>query len=133
MTHQLVRHTWLNFSQRSHRYTKVDSVVIPPSVKQKNKGKLNITLMLYEEFVTHFLHCYKSLIEVSGVPREDARFISPAGASTTIMASGPLFVWQDFASKRNHPKAQWEIRKCASIVEKIIEYVSKSQQGGASC
>ncbi len=38
MTHQLVRHTALNYSQRSQRYVKEDEnlLIIPPSVKETN-------------------------------------------------------------------------------------------------
>ncbi len=38
MTHQLVRHTTLNFSQRSQRYVKEDEnrIIIPPSVKESD-------------------------------------------------------------------------------------------------
>ncbi len=39
MTHQLVRHTTLNFSQRSQRYVKEDEnqFIVPPSVKENNQ------------------------------------------------------------------------------------------------
>ena len=38
MTHQLVRHTALNYSQRSQRYVKEDEnvLIIPPSIKEAN-------------------------------------------------------------------------------------------------
>jgi len=41
MTHQLVRHTTLNFSQRSQRYVKEDEnqFIIPPSIKEKTEKK----------------------------------------------------------------------------------------------
>ncbi len=35
MTHQFVRHTWLNFSQRSHRYTPVDGYAFPETITRK--------------------------------------------------------------------------------------------------
>jgi len=116
-SHQLVRHTWLNFSQRSHRYTKVDDVVIPPSV-----GRSARTSRVARDACDRVLSVYRVLVEAH-VPKEDARFVTPAGVATTIMASGPRFVWEDFVAKRKHPKAQWEIREFAQVVEEVLKEV----------
>jgi len=111
-SHQLVRHTWLNFSQRSHRYTKVDRVVKPCLAEDLHYS--------FDEAVWLSIRTYHTLVEL-GTPKEDARFIAPTGTATTIMASGPLFVWQDFVEKRNHQRAQWEIRRFAQIVDLCIK------------
>jgi len=115
MTHQLVRHTWLNFSQRSHRYTKVDygDVVVPPSIKD------TVFEISYQSIVSKCFDVYEDFIQ-RGIPKEDARYIIPSGRMYTIMASGPRFVWEDFINKRNHYRAQWEIRWLAERMNKIL-------------
>lgn len=117
-SHQLVRHTWLNFSQRSHRYTKVDDIVIPYKINSKKKCRGLVTKTIDNNFVV-----YNTLIN-NGIKREDARFIMPAGSSTTIMASGPRFVWEDFVNKRLNDKSQWEIRKFAQYVSYVLNMVN---------
>ena len=125
-SHQFVRHTWINFSQRSHRYTKVDAVVVPKSVKQVEPA-----MALYHQGVQISLERYLGLIKRYGIPKEDARFITPAGATTTIMASGPRFIWEDFVLKRNHPKAQWEIRRFSEIVDRVLEITLVPRDAGS--
>jgi len=108
-SHQFVRHTWLNFNQRSHRYTEVDGYYLPQSVQW------SITF----ELLDHVDGVYNQLIS-DGVHREDARYITPQASRTTVLASGPLLAWQDFLEKRKHPKAQSEIREFAQVVDELI-------------
>ena len=111
-SHQFVRHTWLNFNQRSHRYTKVDSYVVPQDLKEEH-------LKLYEKFFDLALTHYERLIE-EGVKKESARFIVPQGATTTVMASGMEFVWEDFIEKRAIPQAQEEVRSLGILLKQIL-------------
>jgi thymidylate synthase (FAD) len=53
--------------------------------------------------------------------REWARFIIPQGVVTTVAASGPRFVWEDFIEKRYISKAQGEIRELAEVVKGVIK------------
>ncbi|MBK3332832.1 FAD-dependent thymidylate synthase [Persephonella atlantica] len=61
MTHQLVRHTALNYSQRSQRYVREDQnvLIIPPSVKEKNVNLPDSIIEYYIKLIQH----YKSTIE----------------------------------------------------------------------
>ena len=111
-SHQFVRHTWLNFNQRSHRYTRVDQFVCPPSFDEESQR-------IYETQIKSGLTAYEKICE-QGVKKEDARFVTPQGAATTILATGPYFVWEDFVLKRKHLKAQWEIRALAQALELVL-------------
>ncbi|OAG27969.1 FAD-dependent thymidylate synthase [Thermodesulfatator autotrophicus] len=111
-SHQFVRHTWLNFNQRSHRYTQVDQFVFPPSFDDKARA-------IYTRQIEEGLSAYQEIVK-QGIKKEDARFVTPQGSSTTILATGPYFVWEDFISKRNHPKAQWEIRRLAEGLASVL-------------
>jgi len=109
-SHQFVRHTWLNFNQRSHRYTRVDDVFLPAELTNSNEVK---------GLIAKVFTVYNHLIE-KGVRREDARYLIPCGARTTILASGPLLSWQDFLSKRLGKDVQRETREFALAVEQLI-------------
>jgi thymidylate synthase (FAD) len=118
MTHQLVRHTTLNFSQRSQRYVKEDEnyTVIPPSILE-NEDALKL-VKLYDNLATRI---YNTLVYGYKIKREDARFFLPIGRRTTIVVSGTLNWINDFIEKRNTPHAQWEIRKVADIMKKLLQ------------
>ncbi|MEO0296062.1 MAG: FAD-dependent thymidylate synthase, partial [candidate division WOR-3 bacterium] len=110
-SHQFVRHTWLNFNQRSHRYTRTDSFVIPSAFSEEHKK-------LYIEVIQDGMEIYKRLEKE--VKKEDARFVLPQGASTTVLATGPELVWKDFVEKRAIPQAQEEIRNLANFLNKVL-------------
>ncbi|MFN3505016.1 MAG: FAD-dependent thymidylate synthase [Caldimicrobium sp.] len=110
-SHQFVRHTWLNFNQRSHRYTRVDRFVIPKVFKEKD-------IKVYQEIIERSMKIYEELS--LNMKRESARFVVPQGVATTVFATGPLFVWQDFIEKRFIPQAQDEIRELAKILKEVL-------------
>jgi len=111
-SHQFVRHTWLNFNQRSHRYTKVDSFIIPDCFAEEDK-------VIYNSFCNMALMVYS--IWSKKIQKEWARFVIPQGVVTTVMASGPRLVWEDFVEKRSISRAQGEIRELADVVNGVIE------------
>ncbi|MDQ7056853.1 MAG: FAD-dependent thymidylate synthase [Persephonella sp.] len=61
MTHQLVRHTALNYSQRSQRYVREDQnlLIIPPSIKEKDINLPDSITGHYIELIQY----YKSMVE----------------------------------------------------------------------
>lgn len=117
-THQLIRHSALNFSQRSQRYVKEDDnyTVIPPSISEDNqaKGLLKMIDKLAQD-------TYNILVNSFKIKREDARFILPAGRKTTIVVSGTLNWIKDFIDKRDNIHAQWEIRNIAIIMKQLLD------------
>lgn len=110
-SHQFVRHTWLNFNQRSHRYTKAEKFVVPSDFLEDN-------LKIYEKIVLEALKIYKELC--TDLRKESARFVIPQGVTTTLLATGPLLVWEDFISKRAIPQAQEEIRNLALLLKENL-------------
>ncbi|GAB6078572.1 FAD-dependent thymidylate synthase [Hydrogenobaculum acidophilum] len=125
MTHQLVRHTFLNFSQRSQRYVlqfpkkkdlpRPDMMITPPSISS-NKEALEIFL----KAVKTSEDAYIDLVNM-GIPAEDARFILPHGQKTNIVLSAPIPHLQDFISKRIEKGAQWEIRDVAIKMDELLK------------
>jgi thymidylate synthase (FAD) len=117
-THQLVRHSALNFSQRSQRYVKEDDnyVVLPDSIFNDDEAEEKAII---HEKLSKFL--YKDLVYNYKVKREDARYLLPAGMRTTIMVSGTLNWIYDFIEKRIDPHAQWEIRHIANTMKDLLD------------
>lgn len=125
LTHQLVRHTFLNFSQRSQRYVlqfpkkptykRPDMMIIPPCIKNNEKA-LNIFLKAVKQSEDSYIE----LINL-GIPAEDARFILPHGQKTNILVSAPIPHILDFINKRIEKGAQWEIRDIAHKMQKLLK------------
>jgi len=125
LTHQLVRHTSLNFSQRSQRYVlqfprkknapREDMMVIPPSIQTNPQ-----TLEIFLKAVKQSEDAYIDLLNL-GIPSEDARFVLPHGQKTNILVSGTIPHLLDFISKRKIDLAQWEIRDIAMKMEHLLK------------
>lgn len=112
-SHQFVRHTWLNFNQRSHRYTSVDKFILPESFKEYH-------IKIYKELIEKSMSFYKEFLK--DLKKESARFITPQGVATSLLATGPELVWHDFITKRAIPQAQEEIRKLALILKDYFKF-----------
>jgi thymidylate synthase (FAD) len=118
-THQLVRHRHMSFSQKSQRYVTEKGqfeYIIPPTVQ---KSEL---LGEYEEFMVKISDFYAKMIE-QGIPAEDARFVMPNAATSSLIASLNLREMIHLANLRLCVNAQHEIRTlvkkiCAIVVEK---------------
>jgi len=117
-THQLVRHSALNFSQRSQRYVKENDnfTIIPSSISSCDEAK-----KLFKMVDELSQGVYNVLVDTYKVKREDARFILPSGRNTTIVVSGTLNWIYDFLEKRTDMHAQWEIRYIANIMKDLLD------------
>lgn len=119
-THQLVRHRLCSFSQQSQRY--VDErgfdAVVPPSIETNPDAE--------RIFQAHLADCerrYRELREL-GIPKEDARFVLPNAARSEIVVSANLRQWRLVLALRGHPTAQWEIRRFAvEVYRLLVEHV----------
>lgn len=122
MTHQLVRHTKLNFSQRSQRYVKEDEnyLIIPPSIAENPQS-----LELAKSLDKIAQAVYDTLVYQFKIKREDARFVLPSGRRTSIVVSGTLTDFYDFIEKRDNIHAQWEIRNIARQMRELLEVAKK--------
>jgi len=113
-THQLVRHPHLSYLQESQRYVdqRGADFVVPDSVDDVSR--------------THILSIYSGLVEAydrlirDGVAKEDARYVLPGGAISSMYMTGNFQAWFDFLRNRTDPHAQAEIREVATqMAEKL--------------
>lgn len=114
LTHQLVRHRGLSFSQESQRYVDFTNgskqrdylnFIVPESWTVEQQAKL------YDAYV-NIAEFYEEM-RSDGAKKEDARFVLPNGASTRLVVSGNHNELLHFFKVRCAKDAQWEIRRLA--------------------
>jgi thymidylate synthase (FAD) len=118
-THQLVRHRHMSFSQKSQRYVteKGQFEYITPNTIKKAGFEAE-----YDEFMVKTSEFYAKMIE-QGIPAEDARFVLPNAATSSLVASLNLREMIHLANIRLCTNAQLEIRMmvkkmCDAVIEK---------------
>jgi thymidylate synthase (FAD) len=118
LTHQLVRHRIASFSQQSQRYVKMTAptYVTPPAIKANAPA-----LKQYEKFMESAWAEYQFLVD-AGINAEDARFVLPNAATTSITVTMNARELRHFFELRCCNRAQWEIREMAS---QMLEQVKK--------
>ena len=116
-SHQLVRHTHLNYTQESQRYVNMKdfTYLVPMSIYNSSEE----SLMLYMEIMQKIEQAYSELVD-AGVPQEDARYVLPNATLTRLVISGNFQAWWDFLKLSTSKKAQWEIRNIAEEIKKIF-------------
>jgi thymidylate synthase (FAD) len=123
LTHELVRHRHLSYSQLSQRFVDESKrgagAVIPPAFRKDNRlGDL------LQDVETVAFEAYDKAVEIltddHGKPRkqarEAARFLLPSGMDTSIVVTGNMRAWRDFLGKRWSVHADAEIREFAGAV-----------------
>ena len=118
-THQFVRHRHVSFSQKSQRYVKEKGqfdYLTPPTILKNEELKEK-----YDAFMQQVSELYLEFTQ-AGVPAEDARFILPNAASSSIVASMNLRELIHLANIRLCTRAQSEIRIMTKMmVEEIVK------------
>lgn len=106
-THQLVRHRHMSFSQKSQRYVKEKGqfdYIIPPTIEKNPELKEK-----FDNFMGEISKLYTEFTE-AGIPAEDARFVLPNAAASSMVASLNLREMIHLANLRLCTRAQYEIR-----------------------
>jgi thymidylate synthase (FAD) len=116
-THQIVRHRMASFTQQSQRYVNEESFrfIEPPSIRENPEGH-----EMFVDFMERARDVYYRLQEC-GIRREDARFVLPGAVESEIIISANLREWRHILEVRGEAKAQWEIRKAAGTILKLLK------------
>lgn len=112
-THQLVRHRHMSFSQKSQRYVKEKGqfdYIIPPTIERNPELKEK-----YENFMEEISKMYCEFTD-AGIPAEDARFVLPNAAASSMVASLNLREMIHLANLRLCTRAQYEIRTLVKMM-----------------
>jgi len=106
-THQLVRHRHMSFSQKSQRYVKEKGqfdYITPPTIEKNPELKEK-----FDNFMGEISKIYTEFTE-AGIPAEDARFVLPNAAASSLVTSLNLRELIHLANIRLCTRAQYEIR-----------------------
>ena len=119
-SHQLVRSRLASYAQKSQRYVK-DST--PNVVTPKTIAQITRTQKHFNNAVETAYRSYHALIKL-GIPAEDARYVLPNAACTSITITMNARSWIHFFQQRCCLKAQWEIRELASEIYKQLYLIA---------
>ncbi|RQD57645.1 MAG: FAD-dependent thymidylate synthase [Desulfonatronovibrio sp. MSAO_Bac4] len=123
LTHQLVRHRIASYSQQSQRYVDESDFdyIVPPAI-----ARVPEAVMKFEEFMAAVGEAYTGLKEIlqehgqGKKANEDARFVLPQAAESKIVLTMNCRSLIHFFELRCCERAQWEIRKMAWKMLKIL-------------
>ncbi len=139
-SHQLVRHRLASYSQQSQRYVSEETgfdYVIPPIIKEDKELK-----RYFEDFMSEAQKAYNHIVKKlneKGVKGEsanqDARFILPNAAETKIIVTMNARELLHFFRMRCCNRAQWEIRRMADEMLKLVKKTSPVifEKAGPGC
>ena len=120
LTHELVRHRHLSYSQLSQRFVDESeaNIVIPPAARGSEK-----LMWEFENAATGARHSYRELVEAlldSGLPRkqarEAARAVLPNMIETRIVVTGNMRAWHEVIARRTAPDADAEFQQVAGLI-----------------
>lgn len=119
-SHQLVRHRMASYCQESQRYCKYDLhgrdwYVTPPRMER------------VEEYEDHMRDCARRYMDAveHGVKPEDARYLLPEAAKTSVCATMNWREIYHFLNLRADSHAQWEIR---ALAEELARGLSRDER-----
>lgn len=134
LTHELIRHRHLSFSQMSQRFVDEGDyfAVLPPAIRLTGDGDREEVLHAFEYTGRTAADAYNRVAEVltnAGLPRkqarEAARAVLPNMAETRIVVTGNLRAWQQVIDRRTAPDADAEIREVMGMIKRELhEHVS---------
>jgi thymidylate synthase (FAD) len=126
LTHELVRHRFLVFSQRSQRFVDESNCnfVCPPLLDKPEHAHLREALLRSARSArADYAYITEALTE-AGVPRkkarEAARAALPECTETRLLVSGNVRSWRDFIALRNADGADAEIRWFAQEILRLL-------------
>lgn len=127
LSHELIRHRHLSFSELSQRYVNMEeaSMVVPPLWRELSEQYRNTTsIPLADDVVRTYQHNTLQALKGEGVTRkqarESARAVIPGGVETKFVVSGNLRAWRDVLKKRLSFHADAEMQLFADNVLEIL-------------
>lgn len=131
-SHQWVRSRVASHNQQSMRYVQFDNVevVVPPSIKM-DPYALDAFISAVETTEQTYLY----LVNDRNIPAEDARYILPNAAATSIVTTMNLRELLHFFRERCCNRSQWEIRNISNQMLDICKELFPSifENAGAKC
>jgi thymidylate synthase (FAD) len=116
-THQWVRHRLCSVIQQSQRYVDEShfNFIEPDSVKKNPEAH-----SVFIDFMDRAKEVYSHLQRMK-IKKEDARYVLPNAVESQIVVSANFREWRYIISLRGKAQAQWEIRRVAIEILKILK------------
>ena len=128
---QVTRHRIASFSVKSQRYVDMGEMpcVIPPSIEAHPALKYEYKALM--DMIRNFY----SMAVTEGIPKEDARYITPQAACTDLIVTMNARELMHFFSLRCCNRAQWEIRNMADMMLEQCQKVAPNlfKDAGPGC
>jgi thymidylate synthase (FAD) len=120
LTHELIRHRHLSFSELSQRFVDASEldVIIPPAMGGGKQWLSEAHTARYEDTVDLLREQGKTRKQA----REAARYGLPSGVETKLVVSGNLRAWRDVLKKRLSVHADAEIQELAVKIWEILSH-----------
>jgi len=112
LSHQLVRHRLVSYTQESQRYVNQDQFdcVVPPLIQDNPDAVAD-----FNGAMRRAQDGYDYLVAL-GIPPEDARFVLPNACCTRIGITANFRQWRHMIALRCDAHAQWEIREAFQAI-----------------
>lgn len=129
MTHELIRHRHLSYSELSQRYINMEEayIMVPPAVDALEGKDWSETVGMMGRTMSETSDRYQRIVKFfnkNGIKgkkaREAARAVLPGGTETKIVVTGNHRAWRDMLHKRYSVHADAEIREFATKVLKEL-------------
>jgi len=129
LTHELVRHRLISFTQESTRYVDESNfIMIAPPKKNIDEKLVDLNLpegktakVSFREWTDLNEQMYRGLRKAAWAP-EDARQVLPTGIKAQIVATANFREWRHIFKLRCAPQAHWEIRE---VMVNLLKDVQK--------
>jgi thymidylate synthase (FAD) len=131
LTHELIRHRHLSFSEVSQRYVDAsnfefvehpglaDASKVPMSyLRESVRTNVNVYEMLVEDLTEQGKERKKA--------RQAARHALSSGTETKILVTGNMRAWRDVLWKRLSPAADEEFRQLARLILAELKHIAPS-------
>lgn len=123
LSHELIRHRHLSFSELSQRYVDMAeaNMVVPPASREM-AGYVTVPLAA-SDVVEEYSGAVDELMSLGKTrkqAREAARFVLPSAIETKFVVTGNLRAWRDVLKKRDSKYADAEMQLFAKEVKRQL-------------
>lgn len=129
LTHELVRHRHLSYSQLSQRFIDESDAdfVVPPAVAAGNPDLAAALARVWTAAQEEYAGIADGLLDAGYTrkqAREAARCVLPNMTETRIVVSGNIRAWREFVQKRYNPHADAEIQEFARQILLLMRVIA---------
>ena len=133
LTHELIRHRHLSYSELSQRYINMEDayIMVPPVVDELTGNDWSEVVGMLGRTMSETTDRYERMVKIfekNGIKgkkaREAARALLPGGTETKIVVTGNHRAWRDALHKRFSTHADAEIRTFATLLLKELKKIA---------